>query len=286
MRYHLQFSTQDDPIDEIQDYWNARYLSTGEGAWRMMGYPVTVKRPAVTPLPIHLGQSIVFDGKSLLKHYFARPLGHYTHHGSLHSFDTITYKEYFTVFHIASYDPAQNEKDHYFLENTTFHPMHVILRRGSQPHFTRLHHVRPSAGEWFYLRSLLQFKPAWSFDDLLTVDGILHFNFQSAARAHGMFMTTDSESTYALTEAISSPYTPPQLRILFIHLLVNDCIESPIALWEKFHSNLSFDFAIQHSQNPNSALQSSLQHLSSLLQEYGKMLSDFGLQEPAYVSTE
>jgi hypothetical protein len=250
----------------------------------MMGYPVMHKKPSVTPLPVHLPatSAIVTETKSPLKHYFARPLGHFIHNAALRSFDHITYKEYYTTFRIATHDPMQDGYDNYFNENTPTNPMHVILRCGS----ARLHHVRPSAGDWFYLRSLLQIKPGHSFGDLLTVNGVLYNNFQAAAMAHGMFQTTDSESNYAISEAISSLYTPPQLQTLFIHLLVNDCVKTPVALWDKFNPHLCFDFTIQYRDDPNTALNKCLQHLSSMLEEYSKTLSDFGLQEPTLLSTE
>jgi hypothetical protein len=44
-------------IDEIDDYWQARYLSAGEAMWRILGFHVTKKEPAVTMLPIHLPSS-------------------------------------------------------------------------------------------------------------------------------------------------------------------------------------------------------------------------------------
>ena len=254
----------------------------------MLGFAITHKRPSVTPLPIHLPYPDLHsnDTKSLLEHYFARPLYHFIHHGSIRSFDDVVYKEYYTIFRIATYNAKHDGHNNYFTENTSMNPMHVILRTGSEPHFTRLHHVHPSAGDRFYLRALLQFKPARSYNDLLTVNGVLYDNFQTATMAHGMFQTTDSESNYALSEAISALYTPPQLRILFIHLLVNDCIESPIATWNEFLANFSFDFTIQHRDDPEYALNKTLQHLSSMLEEYGKTLLDFGLQEPTCLSTE
>jgi len=41
-------------VDEISDFWDARYLSAGEAAWRILGFHVAKKEPAVTSLPVHL----------------------------------------------------------------------------------------------------------------------------------------------------------------------------------------------------------------------------------------
>lgn len=57
----FQITTADnahaDPIDEIEEYWKGRYLSTTEAAWRILGFHITQKKPAVTSLPIHLEKS-------------------------------------------------------------------------------------------------------------------------------------------------------------------------------------------------------------------------------------
>ena len=76
--------TNKEPIDEIEEYWSGRYLSSPEAVWRIMGYNITLKTPAVTALPVHLPNS--FHHKryhrsnssqtlSNLEHYFARPEG-------------------------------------------------------------------------------------------------------------------------------------------------------------------------------------------------------------------
>lgn len=56
-RYHVQDPDSDNRIDEIEDYWDARYLSAGEATWRILGFHITKKDPAVTSLPIHLPES-------------------------------------------------------------------------------------------------------------------------------------------------------------------------------------------------------------------------------------
>ena len=53
-KYHFQDSENQHGVDEIADYWRARYLSSRESAWRIMGYHITKKNPAVGALPIHL----------------------------------------------------------------------------------------------------------------------------------------------------------------------------------------------------------------------------------------
>jgi hypothetical protein len=51
--YHIHTNV-DDTIDEIDNYWNACYLSLGEGAWCMMGFNITKKEPSIMSLSVHL----------------------------------------------------------------------------------------------------------------------------------------------------------------------------------------------------------------------------------------
>jgi hypothetical protein len=61
----------------------------------------------------------------------------------------------------------------------------------------------------------------------------------------GLF-ATQKEAEYALLEGIQTLRTPRQLRILFVHLLVNDCVPTPIFLWDSLAEHLSFDHTLHH----------------------------------------
>jgi hypothetical protein len=133
-----------------------------------MGFHVTKKEPAVTALPIHLPdatsnhqyhRSTNSSVLSQLNRYFLRPTGSFTTDGTVRHFDDLTYAEYYTLFRLAKNAPS---KALYFLEqpNDTGSPrMHVTMRSGAHSHVTRIHAVRPSQGELFYLRTILQNQP-------------------------------------------------------------------------------------------------------------------------------
>jgi hypothetical protein len=54
-KYRIKLNDeQQEVINEIQEFWDARYLSSGEAAWRIMGFKITRKEPAVTAIPVHL----------------------------------------------------------------------------------------------------------------------------------------------------------------------------------------------------------------------------------------
>jgi hypothetical protein len=66
--------------------------------------------------------------------------------------------------------------------------------------------------ELFYLRALLKDRPASSFQDLRTIDGVPFQTYQEAAIAQGLFQDL-RESEYALTEAIADFSSPSELSL-------------------------------------------------------------------------
>jgi hypothetical protein len=282
----------EDPIDEIEDYWNARYLTAGEATWRILGYNVTKMKPAVSAIAIH-GPSSRSNHQyhrhdqnsstlSTLDHYFLRPRGFFTMDNNRKNFANLTYAEYYTLFRLAKYDAAQDHRSNYYIERPNadnIPAMHVILRSPANPHISRIREVRPSEGEVFYLRALLQHRPASSYVDARTINDIECPTFQQAATELGLF-ANEKESEYALMEAIQSLKTPQQLRLLFVHLLVNDCIATPLAHWETFQDNFALDYTLQNNNALDIGLDHALQEIGQHLEEYGKTLSDYGLPEP------
>ena len=54
-QYWVQTADQHDQvIDEIEEYWQAQYLSAGEAVWWILGFHITKKEPSVMTLPIYL----------------------------------------------------------------------------------------------------------------------------------------------------------------------------------------------------------------------------------------
>jgi len=298
-RFRLRINDDErEPIDEIDDFWNARYLSATEATWRILGFHVCRKDPAVTPLTVHLPDSIYHaryhtnsqaQSLSKLQHYFARPTGVFPiHAGGSRTFASLLYAEYFTLFRLQTYDPRNDNRPNFFLESLNgqvAQAMHVVMRLANNKHIARIQTVHVSHGDVFYLRALLQTRPASSFDELRTVDGILHQTFQEACISLGIF-TDENEADYSLLEAVHMLHTPRQLRILFVHLLTNNCVDLPIRTWEKFLPHFTADFAIEHNDDTALSTNSALEELNSYLEEYGKCTADFGLPQPTSYTSE
>jgi hypothetical protein len=287
----------DGPIDEIEEYWNARYLSSTEATWRILGFHITQKIPAVTCLAVHVENSIHHSryhtranihSQSKLLHYFARPQGSFIINQSQRSFDSLLYVEYFSFFRLQPYEAMNDVRNNFFKERYTIQNspcMHVVQRLPRTHHIARLQSVHLSVGELFYIRALLQNRPATSFTDLRTINNITYPTFQEAAIALGIF-AHESEAEYSFLEAIHNLRTPRELRFLFIHLLTNDCIHTPINIWNKFHINLSQDFILGNQNNVGLGINLALNELGTNLEEYGKTLSDYSLPQPTTITHE
>jgi hypothetical protein len=157
--------------------------------------------------------------------------------------------------------------------------MHVILRQSQNRHIARIQSFHITHHELFYLRALLQNQPASSFEDLHTVNGIIHNTFQSTCIAIGIF-SDENEADYCLNEAVLTLRTPRQLCILFIHILINKCINIPLHLWTKFLPHFIADYLLNNDNNYVLSIDLALQDLAKYLEEYRKCLTDFGLSQP------
>ena len=94
----------------------------------------------------------------------------------------------------------------------------------------RMNFVHPSAGERFYLRTLLTIiKGAKTWNDLKTVDGILHPTYKAACLALGL-LEDDGEWNLCLQEA-GQMQTGGQLCLLFATILLHCLPAEPAVLW-------------------------------------------------------
>ena len=203
-----------EPVDEIKDYIDGRYLSAPEAVWRILGFHVTSKTPSVTSLPIHMpGQSTPRyagastgeqESTSLLIRYFNRPNGD--------SFANLTYCEYFKRYVLYKWNIGNALQLGEFLEK----PITGSVRQKVRPRqvgtkVARIHMVSPTSGELFYLRCLLAHRPACSFTDLRTIDGKTHQTFHEAATDFGLF-TNENEGHYIMVDAVLSFCTRHQQK--------------------------------------------------------------------------
>ena len=222
-------------VDEILVFLTARFISPPEARWRIFGFPLHGRSPAIMRLAVHEEnqQSVVVDsvGNVGLEDVEAAGdklttlLGWFEANkrddaiGQLAR--TLTYIEFPTQF-------VWNKKDRVW----------TLRSRGKM--IGRMYFVHPTEGERFYLRMVLQVqRGATCFADLRTVDGVVYDSYRGACRALGL-LSDDDEWMRTLREAAQFQ-TGRQLRELFACMLQFCIIGDPGALFQNHRQALSED---------------------------------------------
>ncbi|XP_056698529.1 uncharacterized protein [Spinacia oleracea] len=111
----------------------------------------------------------------------------------------------------------------------------------------RIYFAHPASGEKYYLRLLLNIvKGATCFADIWTVNGIIHPTYKAACHALGL-LDGDNEWHEGLVEAATWS-TGPQMRELFVTMLLFCEVSDPKELWEKHWTELSDDIVYRQRQ--------------------------------------
>ncbi|KAJ9562714.1 LOW QUALITY PROTEIN: hypothetical protein OSB04_007874 [Centaurea solstitialis] len=139
----------------------------------------------------------------------------------------------------------------------------------------RLVSANPARGERYYLRLLLShISGPTCFEDLYTVNGVLHPTFRKAALERGLIETDDNVS-HCLAEASVFQF-PSALRRLFATILIY-CEPGYVRkLWDEHYDSLSEDHT-RHHGNVEVARDMVLKDIALFLQSMGKNLNDFDL---------
>ncbi|XP_044395505.1 uncharacterized protein [Triticum aestivum] len=115
-------------------------------------------------------------------------------------------------------------------------------RRGKK--IGRIYNAHPASGERYYLRVLLNTaKGCMTFENIRTVNGVVHSSYKSACHALGL-LKDDREWIECIKEA-SEWASGVQLRQLFATILCYCEVTDPRMLWESNWEALSKD--IQHT---------------------------------------
>ena len=141
-------------------------------------------------------------------------------------------------------------------------------------------YVGPTAGEKFYLRTLLMVtKGPKSFDDLKTVDGILCESFHDACLKRGL-LEDDGEWLICLQDA-AEIQMGSQLCHLFATLLLFCAPAEPKKLWLQFQEKICDDLPHKlheldrTSVTENEVYDFGLHLIDNILRDSGHSLSDF-----------
>lgn len=229
-------SIDSDPVDEIQEYRDARWVGSAEACWRIFGFKLHDHSPPIERLSIHLPnqQSVQFDDDSDLAAVIEEGNEHQT---TLTAFFDLNQKR---RQHQGAEDLLYTdiEQDYVWKKERGNH--HWGVRQKSRGTIARMYYINPNAGELFYLRLLLLNVPSpISFEDLRTVDGDVLSTFHTACVVRGL-THNDAEWDQALEEA-GTWQGGGCLRSLFVMILLNCEPSSPLDLWNKHKTRLSDD---------------------------------------------
>jgi hypothetical protein len=269
---------QQQPVDEIAQFIEARYVSAHEAFWRIFEFKTHGRTVAVVQLQIHLEHQhwVTIQAQQELAD---RMEDEALHHTQL--------TEYFAT--------NQNDLNARGLLYQDFPQQYTWdqARKRWKPRkkgfsIGRVVSVSIRSGEKFYLRHLLLHVPGFiSFEDARTVAGTVHPTYREACLARGL-LRDDGEYRGALTDAADRE-TGGQLRKLFVTILANCEPADPRQLWEDFKHHLSDDCNYQlrilyscEEPTEEQAEDLALCHIRIQLERLNLTLRDRGLPEPSH----
>jgi hypothetical protein len=219
-----------DPVDEIKQYVNCRFLGSSESAWKTLELPMHGETPPVMQLPIHLpGQHYVsFDCAAPADHIMAGIVDKRT--------PLIAFFEYNASHPDAQQFLYQDFPLHFTWDSKT--QMWKQRQRGTQ--IGRMYQANPFQGELYYLRLLLTVvRGASSFDSLRMVDNVVYDTFETACRARGLLIG-ESNWESCFTEA-KDMQTGWYLRRLLISAIVYGGLSDASNIWNLFRDTICDD---------------------------------------------
>ena len=192
----------------------------------------------------------------------------------------LTFEQYFSLYVLQSFEPRAKRQFYADTPLRNCEIMYAVER--TTMHVARIEFCFTKDPELRALRSLLRVKPAFSFKNLLRVDGVLYPTFVNAAEACGIY--TDREDAECVIEEMINPNIdewkryhldasyevpfcgePHMLRRTYVMLIIAGA--SARDIFDKYWHYLAYDLPFGETQQTSSDVR---QH--SLLTEISKLL--------------
>ena len=264
--------------DEISQFVNARTIDPYDSHWRIQGYKVQEREPAVMKLAIHVEDqhSVCFqEGRA---------------EQALETVKPTTLMAYFDLNKEDTEAQGIKYQDipEYFTWDITKHKWN---RRKKQPKdgeiprtIGRISNVLPIQGEKFYLRMLLNHKTgATSFADMKIHNGTKYNTYKEVCLEMGL-LQDDGEWFTSMTE-VSTYGSPHQIRSTLAIILQFCQPTKPRVLFDAFLTSMSDDFIHEMKKETmkdildeiemDEILNCVLRSLDSELGQMGASLSEF-----------
>lgn len=224
--------------NEVQRFATGRYITAPDASWHILSFKTHKMVPNVIRLQVHL------EGHHMVTFRAGENLQDVIQRGLIE-------RTTLTAFFEANADLGTLGEEAHKYTYQEF-PQHFVYNENSrlwkirQKGFAlgRMYFIKPSAGEQFYLRTLLTVvKGARSFEDLRRVPGHNHNapypTYHAACLAHGL-LEDDGEWRICLQEA-ADMCTGTRLRHLFVTLLLFSDLAQPDILWTEFRVHICDD---------------------------------------------
>jgi hypothetical protein len=216
--------------DEIKSYLECTYISSHDSCWRLFQFEMHFRDPCVERLSFHLQNEqhdIFSDSADLTK---------------------IVRKERAGITKFTQWMETNKQCEEARKLTYAEFPSKYVWNRGKTKwtkrkkgrSVGRIYYAHPASGEKYYMRMLLNVvKGCTSFEDIRTVNGVVHTSYKEACEALG-FLDDDKEWIDCINEAASWA-TGNQLRQLFTTILCHCEVTDPKTLWETCWELLSED---------------------------------------------
>ena len=267
------------PRDEIADYIDMRSVGSSEAAWLLFSFPITGRYPAVKPLRVHLEeeQQIVFDENlevEALENQRDTELTAFFNYNEANSNNPECWAKYVDMPKRHVYNQKKKEWHN--------------RKQGNDTVIGRVHSVNPVAGEAFYLRILLHDNHCMgktSFQDMLKLPcGRVCENYKEVCVELGLL--SDDKEWEKILESAAVTQMCPQIRELFVIILVFCMPSNPLTLFESFWDTWCDDFVRKAESSGVHLTESQLRTMLLLdieqrLSSFEKSLQSFMLPEPS-----
>ncbi|XP_031125169.1 uncharacterized protein LOC116027603 [Ipomoea triloba] len=260
-------------VDEISMYYDCRYVSACEAAWRLLSFDVQFRHPPVERLSFHLPdcQSVVFEDDDRIENVLNRP----TVNQSMFTAWFDANKKFDSARALPYIDMPT--KFVWKKDIREWHPRQRGFAIG------RIFYVPPGSGEIYYLRCLLNVvRGPTNFEDIKSYKGVIYPTFRDVCYARGL-LDDDQEYIDAINEA-SQWATAAAMRKLFVILLTSNLINRPENVWNEVWHHLSEDVQYNRRRvlqdrelclSDDDKKNLALIEIERLLQLYNKTLSDY-----------
>ncbi|XP_044597177.1 uncharacterized protein LOC123273764 [Cotesia glomerata] len=253
--------------DEIKNFVDTRYVGPVEGAWRILCKNLQDKSHSVIRLPVHLpneqnitisddcdenGLIQALQKRSMLIKYF-----------SLNERDPLARR---FIYSDIPYHYTFSKKKGSLVPQ--WHPRQRCFNV-----IGRMYSVSPAQSELFHLRILLlHSKEARNYEELRTVNGVIHNTFTETCLAAGL-IEDDDEWKRTLSEAVIS-MMPRELRCLFVRILIHCQPLHPNELRNEFKEAMSEDFT-KKLRSSEQGQKKAYIFINSMLHREGYSLASF-----------